>query len=658
MADRNKISRRLFSLLILGIVLSIVVVVNIIFSTFNQRIDMTEDQRFSLAQGTREFLDESENFKGRLNIKIYLAGNLPAELEHFREAIEDKLKEFKTHAGDRIEYQFIDPHVGTEEEKEELFQNIFAEGRGILPMNVVYNQDGAQNQLLLWPGAIIEYGGSTTNTVQLLPGTKTNQPFQLNGMEDMIQNSMNNLEYMLISSIRRATQDRKPRIAFLQGHGELEFKETQRVRALISPYFAITDVALNDSIHALDDVDGLIIARPRTRFSDKDLYIIDQFVMRGGRLMCFMDRLYMPEDTLAMKGEAHTVRYNLGLDRMLFDYGLKVQDNYIIDAQCAPKQVPLVNKSAIPWFFHVLGTPSSHPISRNVEPISLEYTSEVQFVGNDPNIALTPILTTSTNATSTGMAPLVSLLMPINYGENPELVPNPDSESNKKCLAGLAEGKFESYFKNRIVGSFANNPDSKYLEKSSKEGKVFVIGNGRFIANAYDSMPSRRDPNVFMYRPTEFNNLQYSRDMASMNIRHYFGNQEFFQNLTDYMMGANSVLDIRSRQIDIHAIDKEKVKEEASFMKVLNIGLPILIILLMALFLYRIRRIKYTSIKGTDRQIKRARMLGYVTLISGIFMLLSNLLFGFITMMTISAVIFVLLGILFLYQARYLKSAG
>ncbi|MBL4861634.1 MAG: Gldg family protein [Crocinitomicaceae bacterium] len=592
MAEKKKLIKHFYNWTFLAIVVVAVVLINTISSFVYKRYDMTEDQRYSLANGTITFLKSSENFKGRLNLKIYLEGKLPAEIAYFRDAIEDKLKEFKQYSGDRIEYQFINPNVGTEKEQQELQDNLFGQGKGILPMNVVYMKDGSQNQMRLWPGAIIEYGGSTVQTVQFLPGSKTGNPFQLKGMGQMIQNSINNLEYILISSLRRATQQTKPRIGFLSGHGELTFAQTQRARGLISPYFSIADIELKDSIHALENLDGLIIARPRTMFSTKDLYLIDQFLMNGGRLMCFLDKLYLPEDSLHKKGQTNSIRYDLGLDKMLFDYGLKLNDNYIIDGRCVPKQVSMANQSMIPWFFHVLATPTSHPISRNVEPVALKYTSEVQFVGENPNVSLTPVLTSSTNSTVTGMAPLVSLGMPLNYGKNPELVPNPKNEANKKCIAGLAEGMFESYFKNRIVDEFANNPEINYLAKSSKEGKVILIGNGRFIANKYDSMPSRTG-NSFMYRPKQLNDLQYDEGLVKLRMPHLFGNQEFFQNLMDYMLGDNSVLDIRSRQIDIHEMDIEKVKADSNFYKIINMGLPIAMILLLAFSMNYMRKRKF-----------------------------------------------------------------
>jgi len=593
MAEKKKFSKGIFNWSFFAIATAAVILLNIISSFLYKRIDMTEDKRYSLSAGTISFLENPDNFQNRLSLKIYFDGKLPAELKHFRNSIEDKLKEFKQYAGDRIEYQFIDPNVGSENEQQALFESLYSKGKGILPMDIVYMKDGSQSQMLLWPGAVIDYGGSTVNTIQFLPGTSPGKPYDLNGITEMIENSINNLEYMLISSLRRATQKSKPRVGFLQGHGELTFAQTQRARSLIAPYYAIADVTINDSLAALENIDGLIIARPTQKFNDRELYIIDQFVMRGGRLMCFLDALNLDEDSLNKNGMTHTTRNETGLERMLFDYGLKLNDNYVVDARCAPKPVPFAKQSMIPWFFHVLASPTRHPISRNLEPVSLKYASEIQFVGNSTN-TLTPVLTSSTNSNVTGLAPMVNLGMPLNYGKNPELIGNPTAEINKRCLAGLAEGKFESYFKNRIVEEFANNPVAKYKGKSTKEGKVLLIGNGRFIANSYDSMPAKNGVD-FMYRPSEFNDLRMDAELAQVGVPLYFGNQEFFQNLADYMLGDHSVIDIRSRQIDIHAIDKEKIKSDATFYKIMNLLLPVVLVLLFALVMSLIRKRKYVQ---------------------------------------------------------------
>ena len=594
MAEKKTIMKGMYNWTFLAIVIVAIILVNVISSFTNKRWDATKDQRYSLSKGTIDFLSDTSTFKDRLNIKIYLEGNLPSELKHFRNAIEDKLKEFKEIAGNRIEYQFINPMVGTEQEQLTLHQTLYGKGKGIMPMDVDYTKDGSLNQLLLWPGAVIEYGGSTANTIQFLPGTPPGRPYHLDAISEMVQNSINNLEYILMSSIRRATQNKKPRVAFLQGHGELKYCNTQRMRALLSPYFGLTDITINDSLAALNNVDGLIIARPTSAFSDKDLYIIDQFVMRGGRLMCFLDALKIDEDTLDKKGTTHTIRYNTGIDRMLFDYGLKINDNYILDVNCAPKSVPFAKQSIIPWFFHVLATPTKHPIARNLETVSLKYVSEVEFVGASKTNVTSKILTSSSNSTRSGMAPMVSLGLALNYGKNPELVPDPKNESNKICVAGLIEGKFDSHFKNRIVDEFAKNPAIIFNERSAKEGKVLLVGNGRFIENKYDSMPSKDGKNM-LYRPSQINDLRFDPKLAELGIQHSFGNQEFIQNLADYMMGDNSIIDIRSRQIDVHGINNEKIKEDAGFYKIMNLLIPCGIILVLAFLMHFLRKRKYST---------------------------------------------------------------
>jgi gliding-associated putative ABC transporter substrate-binding component GldG len=596
----KKTTNGLYNWTILGIVLAAVILVNVISSFWYKRIDVTEDQRYSLTESTKEFLQKSDSFKGRISIKIYLAGELPAEIEHFRVAIEDKLKEFKIHAGDRIEYQFINPSVGSKVDKRELEDRLFNAGKGILPMNVVYMQEGSQRQIKLWPGAILDYGGAGTGSkkqaVQLMPGTNDGRPFPLENIGQIIQNSTKDLEYILVSALRRVIQESKPRIAFLQGHGELTFAQTQRTRALINPYYSVTDVELNDSLGALNEFDGLVIARPTQKFSNKDLYLIDQFVMRGGRLMCFLDKLSLPMDTLNRYGVSPTTRIETGLDKLLFDYGLKLMDNYVMDRNCLPKPVRMEKQAMIPWFFNVLATPTNHPIARNLDPVSLEYTNEVQLIPSENNeYIVTPILTSSSNSVATGMAPQVSFMTPIEYGNEP-LAPNPDNPNNAKCLAALSAGKFKSYFRTRIVDEFAKNPESNYLEKSKTEGKVLLVGNGRFFENRYDSMPKGlRSDSVFKYRPKlDVNDLKQNFELVQARYQHVIGNQEFYQNLTDFMMGEHSVMDIRSREIGIHAIDTEKVKADSGFYKLLNVGLPIVIILLLALVMNIMRKRKFS----------------------------------------------------------------
>ncbi len=588
-------NKRLIGWSSLIILLVGIVAINVISAYSNKRFDMTNDKRFSLADGSIKFLENDSIYSGRMTIKIYLDGKLPAEVMQLKNAIEHKIKEFKQYTGKRLEYMFIDPNEGTEEERRELQDQLFAQGKGIIPIDLTFNKDGVDQKLLIWPGAIINYGATDVNIIQFMPGSRSGQPQTLESITQSIDNAINNLEYNLISAMRRVVVEKRKTIAFLHGQGELPIPATQRARALISPYYSIVDVEINQQLGALDHIDGLIVARPTKPFNPKDLFIIDQFVMRGGRLMAFLDALNVNEDTLKATGTTHALRYSTGMERLLFDYGMKLNENLVMDAQCNLRIFPFANNNVLPWYYNVLSTPSIHAISKNLEPVSFKYVSEIQFVQSVENIAVSPILTSSTNSTVSGLAPLVALGMPLQYGVSPQFAVDITAETNKKCIAGIAEGVFTSHFKTRIVDEYMNNPESRFIQDGVTESKVVLVGNGRFIENAYDSMVNKATGEM-MYRPQQFNELRMDQDMARLNKIMFYGNQEFFQNLVDYTMGDNSVLDIRSRQIDIPKMDKSKIIDNSKTYKIINLVIPSVTILLIA-FIIAWRRKKVNTKK-------------------------------------------------------------
>lgn len=603
--SKNKLVKQAYYWILLGIVFVAVVLVNLISAYVNTKFDLTDDQRHSLSDATIDFLEKADStFRGPVYIEVYLEGKLPAELKRYRNMIESRLQEFKDIAGDRIEYKFTNPKEGTDAQVKERERLLFNDGRGILPMFVEYKDEGQESQLILWPGAVIKYGGASASkelVVQLLPGTPTGRPYKLQDLPQVVQGGLRNLEYNLMNGLRRVTREKMPKVGFLQGHGELNFGATFRARSVIGADYSVENVTIDGQLNALDLYDGLVIARPMKKMSNRDLYIIDQFVMRGGRLMCFVDALEMREDSLRVNKQTHTVRIETGLDPMLFDYGISVKDNYVLDEKCGQKPLSMERKSRIPWFYHVLATPTDHPVSRNLQPVSLNYVSQLDYGKKPQNqeFHVSPVLTSSTNSTVTGSSPLVTYAIPLNFldpndfSKRPRLAINPDSEENKKMLAAISEGKFTSAFKTRLPPEFKKQKEFKHKDYSTRSSKIFVVGNSRMITNSYDSLlnPSGTE---YMYRPKQGpNELEYDREMLSMGVPHLFGNQDFFMNLVDYMMGDNSVLSLRSRQIEIHAIDKAKVNDNAGFYQLINLGIPILLILALAIVMFLIRKNKY-----------------------------------------------------------------
>ena len=588
---------KLYNWATLIIIVVFLLLVNIISAYKYSRLDMTADQRYSISEGSVAFLKDSSNFKNRLSLKIYLDGNLPADLKFFQNTLKDKLNDFKEIVGDRIEYIFIDPNQGNENDNQALKESIYSKGNGILPMDIHFTKNGTNNQLTIWPGAIINYGGENVNIIQLLPGTTPENPFNISDLNKVVIEGIKNLEYELISSMKRAMQTKKPRIGFLHGHGELKNIETFYARALLKSDYNVSDVKLNDSLSSLNELDGLIIARPQKEFSDKDLYIIDQFLMKGGKLMCFIDGLKISEDSLKNRGYTYTTRHNPKLNNLLFDYGLKLDaDHYIWDKSCNLMIFPYSKQPKQPWHYKLLAKSVNHPVySDFLPPVLLNYSSEIKFT-NKKNIVCSPILSSSLNSRSSGTCPIVSF-------QEIKLFEKEKFGNTQHCLAGISEGVFDSHFKNRISPEFSKNPNSKYLDKGTKESKVLLVGNGRWIANDYDSVYDKktgRYKNITKKILEGYSPLEFDFDLLPYMLRGQLpvikiGNEIFLQNLVNYMMGDHSLIEIRSRNIEFRPINLKKVQQKGKMLKLLNLGIPILSVLLIGMAIQYLRKYRYAK---------------------------------------------------------------
>lgn len=585
----KNISNKTYYLLVTVIVLLAIALLNIIVSFADFRVDFTKDKRYSLTSSSVEFLKDDTKLTNRILFKIYLDGDLPAELRRLRTAIKDKLDEFKYYAGKRVEYEFIDPNIGSLEDQQALKDQLFDKGRGIRPADISYRSKGTANILEVFPGAVVEYGGVTIDYIRFLEGGQ----YQLDQrLEEQIQKSINNLEYKLMQSIAKASRKTKKKLAFIHGHGELKIPNTQGARKNIEDAYFIEDIILNESINALDDVDGIIIAEPTKKFSDKDKFIIDQFLMQGGSVMIFYNPLHIDNDTIRRQGMVHSVRKRTGLESLLFDYGIKLNEDLVVDAQYDRFVFPAIPKGYVNWYFYVMAQGTKHPISNMVDPVKLPYASSMQFVETKNKTFPGVILTSSSNSKSFGSAPLLSIAMEQNFGENPQFQDDPEDPNNKLMLGGILEGEFQSAFKNRIISTYADDPNARFEEQSVKPGKLMVVSNGTFFKNAFYDSIFVREQGTYRYTPRYPRNREIDELLAT-NYR--LGNFDFFENCVDYMLGESTLLSIRSRTIDLHPTDKLKVEKEGGFYKFINLFVPVLFILSIAILTFLMRKWKYTK---------------------------------------------------------------
>ncbi len=586
----RSISNKAYYSIITLIALAIIILLNIIISFVDFRVDFTRDQRYSLTSSTIDYLSSDTTLTDRILFKIYLEGEFPAEIERLQTAVRDKLDEFKYYAGDRIEYEFINPNDGSIEDQEAVKEQLFNKGAGIRPVDITYRSQGSANIVEIFPGAVVEYGGETIDHIRFMEGGQYRLDQQL---EDRVQKGINNLEYKFMQVLAKATRKKKKKLAFIHGHGELGIPYTQGARRIIEDSYIIDDIKINGVINALDPYDGIIIAEATEKISGKDKFIIDQYLMNGGSIMVFHNPLSINNDTIRRKGKVHSVRKRTELVDLLYDYGIKLEENLVIDANYSPFVMPGLPKGYVNWYFYVRAKGTDHPISSMLDPVKLPYTSSLQFVKTKNKTRPSVILTSSSNSKPFGNAPLLSVAMESTFGENPVFVEDTEDPNNRQMLGGILEGEFESAFKNRIISAYADNPDARFIKKSVKPGKLMVVGNGTFFKNTFFDSVAVPEENRYRYIPR----MPRGNEIDELFDGRRMGNFEFFENCVDYMLGENTLLAIRSRTIDLHPTDKLKVEKDGGFYKFLNIIVPILFIAVLAFFVIFTRRYKYAKRK-------------------------------------------------------------
>jgi len=600
----------LYSSSILIIVITGVILVNVLANFSSEKIDMTEDQRYSLSEPAKNFLNKVKVIEGKVFVEVYLDGELPSALRSFKELIKEKLENYKEYSNGKIDFKFINPKSDVNGKPNELEKEIYNEGKGVKPVEINYKDNkGTLNVMRIWPGAKMTYnqnGVTKEAYVQFIPP----RPGGLTSLEMIrgaVDNSFSDVEYVLAAGVHELILKKKKRIGFLQGHGELRPEETKAAKLLLKNFYYMTEVTINDTLNKLNEFDALIIADPKKSFSEKDLYIIDQFVMKGGKLMVFMNTLHVNTDSLEINLGTQSLRQSflnpnlsdLSLKNLIFDYGINIKDNLVIDANCyqhvinpqLAKMRLASNKATFPFLQHVMPTAADHPAVKNLNRISLKFVNELKS-SKKKNIYYREILTSSTNSKVSNDAPIVSFADHMNYGEPLKIVEEPESEKNRVALAAEVSGTFTSYFIDKLDPSFVNNREMKFIPNSVKPGKVIVLGNGTFLANSIDSV--RYSNGILRYRPIGNNDLIIDRHLASFKMFFPIDNATFLQNLVEYMLDENAIFELRSRKLTIKELDRAKIAETKNYYTLLNIGIPVLLICLIGLIMTWYRRKKYT----------------------------------------------------------------
>ena len=424
------------SLLQLAASAIILITLNILSGYFFTRFDLTAEHRYSLSPSSIKLAGE---LKDVVYIRIYLDGDLPPGFKRLRNATRELLDEYRVHSADNIDYEFIDPSAaGNEKERLELYKQLAK--KGLFPTNLEVQDQGKKSEKIIFPGALVSYKNQEV-PLQLLKSQLGSDP------EVMLNNSIEGLEYEITSAIRRLTQPLAKEVAFLRGHGELSTDRITDAARALSEYYKVDTVLIDGQLHALDNYAAVIIAKPDAPFSEKDKFIIDQYVMNGGKVLWVLDKMTIDMDSLETTSTSIALPNNLNLDDQLFRYGVRINADLIMDLQSAP--IPVVtgytgnrpNQELFPWpFFPLLNAGNNHPVVNNLNVVKGEFTSSLDTI-EVPNIRKT-ILLTSSGFSRLQLSPVRVSLNMLRNDPDPKLY-------NKRNLSAaiLLEGTFPSNFK-------------------------------------------------------------------------------------------------------------------------------------------------------------------------------------------------------------------
>jgi ABC-2 type transport system permease protein len=561
----------------------IIVLLNVISARFFFRADLTAEKRHSITNSTKKTLKEIDDV---ILFKVYLEGDLPAELKKLRNATREMLDGFRAHNRD-IEYEFINPYKSeNQQEREALFMELME--KGVEPTNVQMRNEEGTSTKLIFPAAIVVYKDREM-PVQLL---MTQSNLRVSHLEQ-INNSIEGLEYNLLNTIRKLTVREKPKVAFLQGHGELNELQTADLRDALSEYYEVSAVELNEKLNSLSSrqildstdkgfvnrFDALIVAKPQTAFSHKDQFILDQFIMRGGKVLWLLDPVVASLDSLQYQPFATAFGIDLGLQPMLANYGARINYDLIQDINALPIPVNVQPYSSeprfefFPWFYHPIIVPErQHPIVRNLDAIKGEFMSSIDTISSAP-AAKTILLTSSTYSRS--------LSAPLQYdleilGKTPD---ERDFNRSHIPVAVLLEGEFNSLFRFRSIPGITDNPELHFLE--SGRSKMIVISDGDMARNqiTFNQSAGKPVPQKLGY------------DKWTDRI---YANKPFLLNAMNYLCDDEGVLELRSRELKMRLLDQTKFKDsKRTFWQLLNVGAPLLALGIMGLVLIFIRRRRF-----------------------------------------------------------------
>lgn len=549
------------------IILVILLVVISAFSFF--RIDLTTDGRYTISPQTKELMRGSAS---PIQFTLYLDGDLNPGFQRLKRAALEFVDELDVYAAEGVDVQLVNPSEATSDtEREHMYAKLASQG--MIP-TAIYERDkeGKSIQKIVFPWMEIKYGNKTiyVNLLKKLRGVSGDENLNI---------SIENLEFELTDGIRRAMKTSVSKIAFIEGHGELNEAETYDISKSLSKYFQIDRGVIGTDASILQPYKAIIIARPTQPFSEKDKFVIDQYIMNGGNVLWMLDGVRIARENLSTSGLSPAMEWDVNLSDQLFKYGVRINANLLQDVQCAQVPVNIAPSGQepqfepSPWFFApLLLTSYQHPITKNITEVRAEFASSLELVGENKQVRSAVLLASSDNTHA------LTTPATIDLGAMPAATDKNYFNQSYLPVAYLLEGSFSSNFENRLLPEGLSGI-GQVLSQSRPAKQVFV-SDADIIRNETNGVAS--DSTTMP--------LGFDRYMNQQ-----FGNREFVTNAVLYLADDPRWLELRSRSLKLRLLNKKLVAEQQTLWQAVSVVAPLLMLLAMALLVFYWRKQKYSK---------------------------------------------------------------
>ena len=557
----------------LWLILTVVIIaINFLASVFHERIDLTNEKRFTISSSVKKIL---KNLDATVEINIFLKGELPAGFKKLSASAQDLLQEFKEYSNGKVHFKIIsadDKMPGTERTFADTLSSL-----GIIPINLKVQLKAGEQSQYIYPAAMVTYKNKI-QAVDLYSGTKTIvTPSELNSAEAL-------LEFKFADAIHKLIEHQKPLIAYATGNGEPTGANTyDLVENVLRKNYSLFTMNLAKEPVIPDTFKILLIVKPTVAFTDAEKLKIDQYVMRGGKLLCFIDRLEAEMDSLQIKNQVVAYERNLHLEDLFFKFGVRINPDLLMDLQCDFLPFNINGKDQfefLHWnYFPLFESKQNSIINKNTGLVAGRFVNSMDTV-SAPGITKTILLSSSDNARTIATPALIS-------GEENRNSPVDAAYNKKDIPAGvLLEGKFTSLYKNRIsratMDSLAQY-GTPFLTENINDNKMIIISDGDIVLNG-----------MYQGKPLPMGVNSYT---VGTQYEYQFANKQFVENCLGYLINEAGLSEAKGKDYKLRLLDPKKTSEQKTFWQILNLALPILLIVMFGIIYQWIRKRKYATSK-------------------------------------------------------------